>query len=134
MKKNLLLLIAPLALVAANTTMPPMPPMIPGIDTTPKSPSASSTLPKSCEIIPPMIYKLPPPLENALTTCKNDMYSPNDDAIKAKFGKTIKDIKVEALKDFSQVYKIQYLAEKKTVVKYCNKNLSFCFETSPKKQ
>ena len=49
----------------------PMPPMIPSLDT--KSNNISnkkSTIPKSCELIPPMVIFLPPPMQDELSKCK----------------------------------------------------------------
>lgn len=111
----------------------PMPPMVPSLPGT-SSPTSVSALPKSCEIIPPMIYKLPPPLENALRTCNNDLKKPTEAFIKEKFGNHIKNITIEALEGFSQVYLIAFEEKGKQSERFCNETLTFCFDKKPIKK
>ena len=129
--KKYLFLILPVLTLAVDA--PPMPPMIPNLSptTSPTHSKQAGSLPKSCEIIPPMIYKLPPPLENALIACKNDLYKPSLSVASKKFKKQVKSI--VALKNFSQIYTITF-ADKKLKTLYCNQNLSFCFNTAPAKR
>jgi len=128
MKK--LVLIFPFLLLAQNTPpMPPMPPMMampsqkqPAKAKKRPDSKVKNTLPKECQIIPPMLIFMPPPLENDLNKCKNAMFKPT----KEKVLKTlkIKPKKIEAVEGFTGVYKIT--ADKKIL--YCNKDLSKCFE------
>jgi len=132
--KKILIFALPFFMYAAD--MPPMPPAIPNIGshkTIQKSSTQNSNLPKSCQMIPPMIYKLPPPLENLLDKCKNDMHMPKAQTVKTTFGKDIKGLHVVALKDFSKLYQVSFLLKGKKNIKYCNETLTYCFETSPKK-
>jgi len=126
--KKYLFLALPIVLISAD--MPPMPPMIPGIGAPSKTSKnlQKSNLPKSCEMIPPMIYKLPPPLEKLLTTCKNDLAKPSIKKATKIFGKQIKDI--TSLEGFSQVYKVEFISKKEKTL-YCNKDLNFCFKQAP---
>lgn len=110
----------------------PMPPMVPSLPGT-SAPTSALPLPKSCEIIPPMIYKLPPPLENALRTCNNDLKKPSSEQIKEKWGHTIKDIQIVALEGFSQIYTISFNDKGKKSERFCNETLTLCFKEKPLK-
>lgn len=133
MKKSLLLTLS--LCYAFAESMPPMPPMVPNLPTnTAPSTQQATTLPKSCEVIPPMIYKLPPPLEDALRTCNNDLKKPSESFIKEKFGNHIKSITIEALEGFSQVYRIVFEEKGKKSERFCNEALTFCFDKKPIKQ
>ena len=84
MKKSILLL--PFILFAQNMpSMPPMPPMmnIPAQKTDKNSnpkkrpnTSIKNKLPKECQIIPPMLIFMPPPLQKDLSKCKNVLFKP----------------------------------------------------------
>lgn len=106
--------------------------MIPGMDG-PKNPGVSKDVPKSCQMIPPMIYKLPPPLEKLVDECKNETNMPADQNIKSVFGKDIKELHIEILEDFSKLYKVFFTRKNQKIVKYCNDTLSYCFDLPPKK-
>lgn len=88
--------------------MPPMPPMI----SIKKSKTVKQNLPQSCQVIPPMIFKLPPPMENELIKCKNELNIPKINLVEKRLSKLLKKkVKVksiEILKKFNQVYKITY--------------------------
>jgi len=129
--KKYLFLVLPVFVFAVDA--PPMPPMIPnmGHAKTVTHKKHSNSLPNSCEIIPPMIYKLPPPLENALRKCKNDLYKPSLSMANKKFKNSIKSI--VPLENFSQIYKITF-SNKKLKSLYCNQDLTFCFNTAPTKR
>ena len=129
MKKVILLL--PFMLFAQN--MPPMPPMPPMMNmSTQKSDkskpkkrpntSIKNKLPKECQIIPPMLIFMPPPLQKDLSKCKNTLFKPT----KEKVYKTLKlkAKKIEAISGFTGLYKI---TTKKNII-YCNKDLNKCFE------
>ena len=131
-------------LVFANETLPTppmMPPMPPNIKfeknvnnsqsknnikkSTKKEKTKKSSLPKECEIIPPMIIFLPPPLEDALTKCKNKLFKPKLELVKKVFKKKKLKVKsVSIVEGFSEVYKID--TNKGNF--YCNKDLSKCFK------
>lgn len=92
-----------------------MPPMIPNLDA-PKS--TNSTKPEvkapmsSCEMIPPMIINLPPPLEDAVEKCKNERDMPQKDFVQTQLSKLLKKTvhvqKIEIVKGFNQLYKVSY--------------------------
>lgn len=132
MKSSLALFSLVISLLHASEPLP-MPPMVPSLPGT-SSPASVSALPKSCEIIPPMIYKLPPPLENALRTCNNDLKKPQETLVKEKFGNHVKDISIEALEGFAQVYSIKFNEKGKKVERFCNETLTWCFEKKPVKK
>lgn len=131
MKKQLLLSLS--LCYAFAESMPPMPPMVPNLPTN-STPAQTSTLPKSCEVIPPMIYKLPPPLENALRECNNDLKKPTEALVKQKFGAQIQNITMNAMEGFSQVYTISFNEKGKKTERFCNETLTLCFEQKPTKK
>ena len=98
--------------------MPPMPPMIPSLDTkAPQQKSAKQTkqksaMPKACELIPPMVIFLPPPMENQLIKCKNEMFKPKKEFVQKQLAKLLKKKitieKIEFVAKFNQLYKITY--------------------------
>lgn len=94
--------------------MPPMPPNI-SLDTSKKSNSIKKEdkkLPKSCELIPPMVIMLPPPMEKQLNQCKNELFKPKKEFVEKQLKKLLKkDIKVktiESVEKFVQLYKVTY--------------------------
>ena len=97
--------------------MPPMPPMMPSTPTKQdkqkdtKS-TQKSTMPTSCELIPPMVIFLPPPMEKELTNCKNNMNKPKKDFVEKQLLKLLKKktkvTKIEIVEKFNQLYKITY--------------------------
>lgn len=104
--KNITLLsIASISILHAAEAppMPPMPPML-------KSPKAKT--PSSCQLIPPMVIHLPPPMEKELTNCKNELYLPNKTLVQNNlsklFKKQIKVQKIEIVPKFNQLYKVSY--------------------------
>ena len=109
----------------------PMPPMPPAMNlekskkTTKKE--KKSTLPKECEMIPPMIVFLPPPLEDALNKCKNKLFEPKlDYANKVFSNKKLKVKSINIVNGFVELYKID--TNKGSF--YCNKDLSKCFKVA----
>ena len=130
MKKLILLL--PFILFAQNMpSMPPMPPMmnIPAQKTDKNSnpkkrpnTSIKNKLPKECQIIPPMLIFMPPPLQKDLSKCKNALFKPTKEKV-YKILK-LKAKKIEAVSGFTGLYKI---TTKKNII-YCNKDLNKCFE------
>ncbi|MEA1916303.1 MAG: hypothetical protein U9N42_02115 [Campylobacterota bacterium] len=114
------------------TQMPPMPPMVPTLEVKTKKPTEKkrSSVPKSCELIPPMVVFIPPPMENMLNECKNSMNMPsyelaNNMLIKNKKSK-IKDIQIA--KSFIQLYKIDVESNKSIETFYCNKDVNSCIK------
>ena len=116
MKKRICISLATLfALGLHAVDMPPMPPMIPTLDTKKSVETKSnkkSTMPKSCELIPPMVIFLPPPMEAELINCKNKMFKPKKELVKKQleklFKKKIVVKKIEIVKKFNQLYKVTY--------------------------
>jgi hypothetical protein len=98
-------------LIAATTIN--MPPMIPTIDNKDKAPlQQNNSLPKVCDLIPPMVLFLPPPMQTAMSECKNKLGMPNKEFTEAQLSKLFKkDIKVksiEIVEKFNQLYKVKY--------------------------
>ncbi|MBT3281316.1 MAG: hypothetical protein HOF69_01580 [Campylobacteraceae bacterium] len=110
--KILLNLLAISTFMSAVDTIP-MPPMIPSLDT--KSNNISnkkSTIPKSCELIPPMVIFLPPPMQDELSKCKNELNKPKKEFVEKQltklFKKKVSVNKIEIVKKFNQLYKVTY--------------------------
>lgn len=121
--------------------MPPMPPMplvnvenskpnetksIKNVETEQKKRknqvNQAPAMPKECEVMPPMIVFLPPPMEEDLTLCKNALNKPKLENVK----KVYKDAtSVDIAEGFKELYKIT-LKNKKEL--YCNSTLSSCLE------
>ena len=139
--KKLLIFLPFLVFATESVPMPPMmPPMPPNINLqkAPKKTITSkkdvkkekketkkTTLPKECQVIPPMIIFLPPPLEDALTKCKNKLFEPKLEYAKKIFAK--KKLKVKSIsivEGFNEVYEIDTNKGKF----YCNRDLSKCFK------
>lgn len=110
MKSLLLLSIFTIFVNAVDTI--PMPPMIPALDSKQNTNNTKSTMPKSCELIPPMVIFLPPPMQVELSKCKNELYKPKKEFVEKQlsklFNKKIQVSKVEIVKKFDQLYKITY--------------------------
>ncbi len=108
-KKILLISVAHIALLNA-LDMPPMPPMIGEKKATKKS--VHSDLPKSCELLPPMIFRLPPPMAKELTKCNNELNIPKATLVQKQLSiflhRKVKITKIEILKSFNQLYKVTY--------------------------
>lgn len=135
-KKSLVALFYSTLLFASD--MPPMPPMPPvGIDNSSSSEqkniknvkvkkesreNKAPAMPKECEILPPMIIFLPPPMEADLTLCKNAIHKPTLENVK----KIYKDaISVDIAEEFKELYKITLKSKKEL---FCNSSLSACLE------
>ena len=95
---------------------PPMPPMPPMFSTPAKT--ATQTVakkqqtPDSCQLIPPMVIHLPPPMEKELVNCKNELFLPSKTLVEKNLSnllkKQIKVEKIEIVAKFNQLYKITY--------------------------
>lgn len=112
----------------ANQSIP-MPPMPPAMNLekkhTNKKNNVKKSMPKECEMIPPMLIFLPPPLEESLRKCKNELFKPTIIKAKKVFSKKkLKVISVNIVSGFNELYKIE--TNKGNF--YCNKNLSKCFK------
>jgi hypothetical protein len=118
MRKIVLSLALVTWVVAENLPMPPMPPMmnIPPVEkkSETKADKKVKQTPQECNLLPPMVVFLPPPMEKMLDECKNKLYIP-----KAPDGAT-----VEAVEGFSMLYKVT----SKAGVKFCNKTLDKCIK------
>jgi hypothetical protein len=131
MKKFLILL--PLLLFAQNLPMPPMPPALPldntKAKTSKKSKHTENKMPKECQIIPPMLIFMPPPLEADLTKCKNKLFMPGVEKAKKGFFKKFKNIKIKKIsivEGFNELYEIKTNKGKF----YCNKDVTKCFKVA----
>ena len=116
-----------LSLVASQ--MPPMPPMPPSLGGGVKHKSTKNTkTPKECDLLPPMVIFLPPPMEAQLDSCKNALYKPKKEFATKQLSKlfkkkiVIKSIKI--LKKFSKLYRIEY----KDGVVLCNSKVDACIK------
>ena len=114
MHKKILKLSTLLTVVLYGVDMPPMPPMIPTLEKqhTNNKTIKKTTKPKSCELIPPMVIFLPPPMEKELVKCKNEMFKPKKELVQKQLQKLLKKKitinKIEIVKKFNQLYKITY--------------------------
>ncbi len=99
------------ALVAGE--MPPMPPMPPALGNGKQHKVKKQTkMPKECELLPPMVIFLPPPMEAQLDSCKNALYKPKKEFAQKQLSKILKKkviVKsITILKKFSKLYRIEY--------------------------
>lgn len=114
MRKKLLttFILSTLSLKALD--MPPMPPMVPMDKNTniKKQKDTKNTQPKSCEMIPPMVIFLPPPMEKQVVKCKNEMFKPKKELVQKQLSKLLKKKikvkKIEIVEKFNQLYKVTY--------------------------
>ena len=108
----------------------PMPPMMPSVPL--KKEEKNVKLPKSCQMLPPMIYRLPPPMEVMLQDCKSRLYLPSKEKAQKKinklFKKPLRVIDVKPLKGFDDLYEIETNESSSLVQIYCNKDFSFCIK------
>jgi len=127
MKK--LLFVLPVFILAQSSI--PMPPAIPSL-TPPPSKKVETKSKSACAEVPPMLVMLPPPLQNAVTKCENERYTPqNDKVIKvlSKYeNKKIHIIKIKPVEGFVKVYQIKYKIDKGVKRIYCNSSLTKCFK------
>ena len=91
----------------------PMPPSMPSID-------KKSVLPDSCNMVPPMILFLPPPLEKNLIKCKNDIKIPKKKFVQKQLSKLLKKKivvnTITVVPKFNQLYKVVYNKNKTILV------------------
>jgi hypothetical protein len=83
-------------------------------------------MPKECEIIPPMLIFMPPPLQEDLRKCKNKLFMPGVEKAKKGFFKKFKNIKIKKIsivKGFNELYEIETNKGRF----YCNKDVTKCF-------
>jgi len=132
MKKLLLILGLSTSIFAAEALqMPPMPPMMDlGATKTVKEnkneKKSVSKTPNECELLPPMVVFLPPPMENMVVKCKNKLLKPkaNNKNIKKLFGAKAKVSSIEVLEGFNNLYELKI--DKKSFI--CNKDVTICFD------
>lgn len=110
-----------------------MPPQIPNIKHQ-KNKETKKVI-NDCELIPPMLYRLPFPLLQARDRCESALYMPKKKNIIENFlkkGIKIKKIEIKPLKNCDRFYEIKYWIDKnKTKTIYCNENLKVCFDKKP---
>jgi hypothetical protein len=120
MKKKLVYLILFCFAYGAELSMPPSIPVLSQADVN----SSKS----SCDMIPPMLHMLPPPLQSELDKCINEKNKPSVEAVKAYLGKNkikYKEITIEEVKDFARLYQIDLGNKRKFL---CNGQVTKCFE------
>ena len=151
MKKIFISVALPLFLCAqtASIPMPPMPPMMqfpppkstnttkpqkPSPKPQPKKEAKAPSTPKECELLPPMVYMLPPPMEAMLQKCKNALYFPKD---KARVTKRLsllfsnpKVLSIKAVDGFERLYKIDVQIGANTKSLFCNQYITQCIDGS----
>ena len=125
-----------LAVSVLALEMPPMPPMMDLNDKNSKKiqkpqsqkKQTKRQLPKECELLPPMVIFLPPPMEKMIAQCKNELYKPklNHKNVKKLFGKNAKVDSIKIVEDFSNLYELK-VANNSYI---CNQNISSCFKKS----
>jgi len=114
MKKTILLSVVSLTLLNAmdKPMFPPMVPSLPTHKASPHAKKAKAIVADSCNMIPPMILHLPPPMELALIKCKNESNMPTKALVEKRLSgllkKKVKVIKIEIVKKFNQLYKVIY--------------------------
>ncbi len=128
MKKKVLFFTLPLMLFASE-----MPPMPPGFfetkkETTTEIPKEKekkdvkvrkSPFPEECDVLPPMLFSLPPPMQADMDKCTAALYRPsNENLMKALYvlegGVDVEIISVEEAEGFKQIYEVKYKLAKKT--------------------
>jgi len=126
MKKLFFILAMSSFIVASEIDMPPSIPMLQAqqqkVDTneTPKV--------NSCDMIPPMLHMLPPPLQGELDNCVNTKNQPTVQMVieyllknKMKY----KTLTIKPASDFVRLYEVD-LGNKRII--YCNEKVTKCFE------
>jgi len=126
MKKLFFILAMSSFIVASEIDMPPSIPMLKAqqqkVDTneTPKV--------NSCDMIPPMLHMLPPPLQGELDNCVNTKNQPTVQMVieyllknKMKY----KTLTIKPASDFVRLYEVD-LGNKRII--YCNEKVTKCFE------
>jgi len=116
MKLPFALALITLSLYGAQTPqMPPMPPQLP----TAQAPVTDA----ECATVPPMLYMLPPPLQNALDACQNKRSLPTKEVL----SKTLSTKKTPAvivsvvpLEGFAKAYEVNATVGKKRLRFVCN--------------
>ena len=121
-----LLFILPVCMLAQKSI--PMPPAIPSLTPPPSTNSSKS----ACAEVPPMLIMLPPPLQDAVTKCENERYTPKKERVNKILNKyenkKVNIIQIKATEGFVKVYQIKYKIDKKVKTIYCNSFLTKCFK------
>lgn len=105
--------------ISANAIeMPPMPPILTVEDTNKTKKSqinkneTKRSTPSSCDLVPPMVIFLPPPMEKEVVNCKNELFIPKKEIAQKQLEKLLKKkvkiVKIEIVPKFNQLYKITY--------------------------
>lgn len=133
--KSFILLLLVINIFAQGLEKPPMPPM--DLLTGDKKATADP-----CSLIPPMLFKLPPPLLKMVDRCNTKNLKPKKDFALKKLQKngftSIKKLKIEEIKNLPRFYKVSFeksyffdLVKLKKEL-YCDWRLNFCFTKRPK--
>jgi len=125
-KSFFILFLGAISLVASQ--MPPMPPSLNGKKAVHNKSVKKAAMPKECELLPPMVIFLPPPMEKQLDSCKNKLYKPSKTFAQKRLSKllnkkiVVKSVKI--VKKFSKLYKIKYNGG----VLLCNDKVDACIK------
>lgn len=120
MKKHFLLFALPLALLASE-----MPPMPPGFFDTPtkkevekekpkkvERKAKKSIFPKECDVLPPMLFAFPPPMQVDVDRCTAALYKPSNELLSEKLSKLengkVEILSVEQASEFKHLYEVKY--------------------------
>jgi len=112
--KNKIITLLLLSTFGYTIEMPPMPPMV-AMDKQNYSKNHKQTkrsTPKSCDMVPPMVVFLPPPMQVEVDKCNNQLHIPKKELVEKNLSKALKKKisvkKIEIVEKFNQLYKITY--------------------------
>jgi hypothetical protein len=126
MKKLFFILTISSFMVASAIDMPPSIPMLQTSQQ--KSDTNETSKVNSCDMIPPMLHMLPPPLQGELDNCVNTKNQPTIQMVTEYLQKNkmkYKTLTIKPASDFVRLYEID-LGNKKII--YCNEKVTKCFE------
>ncbi len=113
----------------------PMPPSIPMLQTkTAKvKKQHKTTLPKSCQILPPMIFRYGDGVEKLVNRCKSDLHKPSKKLAEKKLENIIKrKVKVTEVQNIDGIARLYVIKTKKQGKFYCNDLFDICFKNRVK--
>lgn len=129
-KKIVSLLSLSTLVISAEVQMPPAPPSIPM--------SSTKTNASPCSEVPPMLFMLPPTLQEAVDACQNERGMPKKDIVQKKIASLNKNSKVENITITSISPAVGFVRAYKVVAKIsdveqeyiCNDNSANCLKLS----
>jgi hypothetical protein len=118
-KKKILLFALPLILVASE--MPPMPPgFFDGDKKIEKKENKeekqrsvkNSPYPEECDVLPPMLFAFPPPMQVDVDKCLAALYKPSKEILTTKLSKlegaNVEIVSITEVESFRQFYEVKY--------------------------